>query len=63
MTGDLTFTDVSKERVLKEFKQILAGKWFSTKTVQDAFFAMRVADVSGIAGLKDQMKKIPQAIR
>lgn len=63
MTGDLTFTDVSKERVLKEFKQILAGKWFSTKTVQDAFFAMRVADVSGIASLKDQMKKVPQAIR
>lgn len=60
----LDFSEVSKERMLKEFKQIIAGKFFTYKSEAFHFaYAARVFEVVGLLGIFTEMDMIEQAWR
>lgn len=61
---DLDFSEVSKERMLKEFKQIIAGKFFTYRSEAFHFaYAARVFEVVGLLGIFTEMDMIEQAWR
>lgn len=61
---DLDFSEVSKERMLKEFKQIIAGKFFTYKSEAFHFaYAARVFEVVGLLDIFEKMDEIHQAWR
>lgn len=61
---DLDFSEVSKERMLKEFKQIIAGKFFTYKSEAFHFaYAARVFEVVGLLNIFEKMDEIHQAWR
>lgn len=60
----LDFSEVSKERMLKEFKQIIAGKFFTYKSEAFHFaYAARVFEVVGLLDIFTEMDMIEQAWR
>lgn len=60
----LNFSEVSKERMLKEFKQIVAGKFFTYKSEAFHFaYAARVFEVVGLLDIFTEMDMIEQAWR
>ena len=60
----LDFSEVSKERMLKEFKQIIAGKFFTYKSEAFHFaYAARVFEVVGLLDIFEKMDEISQAWR
>ena len=60
----LDFSGVSKERMLKEFKQIIAGDFFTYKTPAfDMAFTSRVFEVVGLADVFRKMDEVEQAFR
>lgn len=61
---DLDFSEVSKERMLKEFKQIIAGRFFTYKSEAFHFaYAARVFEVVGLLDIFEKMDEIHQAWR
>ena len=61
---DLDFSEVSKERMLKEFKQIIAGRFFTYKSEAFHFaYAARVFEVVGLLDIFEKMDEIRQAWR
>lgn len=61
---DLDFSEVSKERMLKEFKQIIAGRFFTYKSEAFHFaYAARVFEVVGLLDVFEKMDEICQAWR
>lgn len=61
---DLNFSEVSKERMLKEFKQIIAGRFFTYKSEAFHFaYAARVFEVVGLLDIFEKMDEIHQAWR
>lgn len=60
----LDFSEVSKERMLKEFKQIVAGKFFTYKSEVFHFaYAARVFEVVGLLDIFTEMDMVEQAWR
>lgn len=60
----LDFSEVSKERMLKEFKQILAGEFFNYRSEAFHFaYCTRVFEVVGLLDIFDKMDLIEQAWR
>lgn len=60
----LNFSEVSKERMLKEFKQIIAGKFFTYKSEAFHFaYAARVFEVVGLLDIFTEMDMVEQAWR
>lgn len=60
----LDFSEVSKERMLKEFKQIIAGKFFTYKSEAFHFaYAARVFEVVGLLDIFTEMDMVEQAWR
>lgn len=60
----LDFSEVSKERMLKEFKQIIAGRFFTYKSEAFHFaYAARVFEVVGLLDIFEKMDEIYQAWR
>lgn len=60
----LDFSEVSKERMLKEFKQIIAGKFFTYQSEAFHFaYAARVFEVVGLLDIFSAMDEIDQAWR
>jgi len=60
----LDFSEVSKERMLKEFKQIIAGKFFTYKSEAFHFaYAARVFEVVGLLDIFEKMDEVEQAWR
>lgn len=60
----LDFSEVSKERMLKEFKQIIAGRFFTYQSEAFHFaYAARVFEVVGLLDIFSAMDEIDQAWR
>ena len=60
----LDFSEVSKERMLKEFKQIIAGRFFTYKSEAFHFaYAARVFEVVGLLDIFTEMDMVEQAWR
>jgi len=60
----LDFSEVSKERMLKEFKQIIAGKFFTYKSEAFHFaYAARIFEVVGLLDIFEKMDEVEQAWR
>lgn len=60
----LDFSEVSKERMLKEFKQIIAGKFFTYRSEAFHFaYAARIFEVVGLLDIFEKMDEVEQAWR
>lgn len=61
ISNNTSFAEVSKERRLKEFEQILAGKYFLDTEVQNMFWCSRVSDVMGFDKVRTSLINIKQS--